>query len=99
MITFHQFPVILTYTITDYKCQSQIFALVIVDLKKPSGHAPAASPYVQLSRAKTRESLSILRPFDPAELQSALSKHVLMELHWQTEKAKETDALHMYWLI
>ena len=95
MVTFHQFPVTLAYAITDYKYQSQTFASVIVDLKKPSGHAPAASPYVQLSRAKTRETLSILRPFDPAELQSPLSKHVLMELHWQTEKAKETDALYM----
>ena len=55
-----------------------------------NGHSPASSPYVQLSRAKTLARLSILRPFDPAELRSDLSKHLLAELEWQTQKAKET---------
>ena len=67
---------------------------VIVDLKKPSGYSPASSPYVQLSRAKTLARLSILRPFDPTELQSNLSKHLLAELQWQTQNAKETEALY-----
>jgi hypothetical protein len=44
---------------------------------------------------KTRASLSILHPFDPAELRSDFSKHVLMELEWQIQKAKETEALYM----
>ena len=93
--TYFQFPVTLAYAITDYKCQGQTFTWVIVDLKKPSDHSPASSPYVQLSRAKTRASLSILRPFDPAELRSDLSKHILAELEWQTQKAKETEALYI----
>ena len=73
-----------------------MFRWVIVDLKKPNGgYSPTSSPYVQLSRAKTLASLSILRPFDPAELQSPLSKDLLAELEWQAQKAKETEALYI----
>ena len=94
--TYIQFPATLAYAITDYKCQGQTFEWVIVDLKKPTrGSSPTSSPYVQLSRAKTRACLSILRPFDPAELRSPLSKHILMELEWQTQKAKETETLYI----
>ena len=68
-MTYIQFPTTLAYAITDYKCQGQTFEWVIVDLKKLNrGSSPTFSPYVQLSRAKTRACLSILRPFDPAEL-------------------------------
>jgi hypothetical protein len=95
-MTYIQFPVTLAYAITDYKCQGQTFEWVIVDLKKPTrGSSPTSSPYVQLSRVKTRACLSILRPFDPAELQSPLSKHILQELEWQTQKAKETETLYI----
>ena len=95
-VTYFQFPVTLAYAITDYKCQGQTFTWVVVDLKKPSGgYSPTSSPYVQLSRAKTRDRLSILRPFDPAELQSPLSKDLLAELEWQAQMAKETENLYM----
>jgi len=94
-VKYFQFPVTLAYAITDYKCQGQEFTWVIVDLKKPSNPSPTSSPYVQLSRAKTLARLSILRPFDPAELRSDLSKDLLAELEWQTQKAKETEALYM----
>ena len=74
----------------------QTYRWVIVDLKKPNGgYSPTSSPYIQLSRAKTLASLSILRPFDPAELQSSLSKNLLAELEWQAQKAKETEDLYM----
>ena len=88
----------LAYAITDYKCQAKTFEWVVVDIKKPGGRgsSPAASAYVQLSRAKTRHSLSILRPFDPAELSSKLSTELLQELEWQAEKAKETEALYNF---
>ena len=94
--TYSQFPVTLAYAITDYKCQGQTFRWIVVDLKKPNGgYSPTSSPYVQLSRAKTLASLSILRPFDPAELRSPLSKDLLAELEWQAQKAKETEDLYM----
>ncbi len=94
--TYTQFPTTIAYAITDYKCQGKTFKQVIVDLKKPSGrYSPTSSPYVQLSRAKTLSSLSILRPFDPAELRTPLSKDLLMELEWQAQKAKETEDLYI----
>lgn len=94
-ITFTQFPVSLAYAITDYKCQGQTFNWVIVDLKKPAGRCPSTSPYVQLSRARTRHRLSILRPFSPDELLSPLPEELKLELKWQEEKAKETELLYM----
>src|SRR5216110_2497750 len=93
-VTFSQFPVSLAYVINDYKCQSQTFTSVIVDLKKPSGHAPAFSSYVQLSRAKTRARLSI-RPFIVDELKSDLPDELMAELEWQAQKAKKTEALYI----
>jgi hypothetical protein len=95
-VTYSQFPATLAYAITDYKCQGQIFKWVVVDLKKPrGGYSPTSSPYVQLSRAKVLASLSILRPFDPAELRTPLSKDLLAELEWQAQKAKETEGLYL----
>jgi hypothetical protein len=86
---YFQFPVTLAYAITDYKCQGQTFRWIIVYLKKPNGgYSPTSSPHVQLSRAKTVASLSILHPFDPAELWTPLSKDLLAELEWQAQKAK-----------
>ena len=56
-----QFPFTLTYAITDYKCQGLTFEWVIVDLKKPTtGFSTVCSPYVQLSRAKALDQLSIM---------------------------------------
>ena len=93
---YSQFPITLAYAITDYKCQGQTCRWVIVDLKRPrGGYSPISSPYVQLSRAKTLVSLSILRPFDPAELRTPLSKDLLAELEWQAQKAKETEDLYI----
>ena len=95
-VTYSQFPVTLAYAITDYKCQGQTFRWIVVDLKKPNrDYSSTSSPYIQLSRAKTLASLSILSPFDPAELRSPLSKDLLAELEWQAQKAKETEELYM----
>src|SRR5947207_15906585 len=68
-IKFFQFPFTLAYAITDYKCQGLTFEWVIVDLKKPTiEFSTVCSPHIQLSRAKTLEQLSIMRPFDAEEL-------------------------------
>ena len=84
--TFFQFPVTMAYTITDYKCQSLTFDQVVVDLKRPStGFAPAASAYVQLSRRRALDQLSIIRPFDPSELTTKLSRELSDELKWEEE--------------
>ena len=82
--TFYQFPVTMAYAITDYKCQSLTFEQVVVDLKHPpTGFAAAASAYVQLSRCRTIDRLSIIRPFDPSELTTNLSRELSNELKWE----------------
>jgi hypothetical protein len=95
-VTFRQFPVTLAFAITDYKCQGETyFNGMIVDIKKPSfGSSSASSPYVQLSRGQSFEHLSIMRPFNPDELRTPLSKSLSRELQWQQLKAIQT--LHLF---
>jgi hypothetical protein len=93
---FWQFPVTLAYAVTDYKCPSETFMWVIVNLKKLSGdYSPTSALYVQLYQAKTRARLSILCPFDPAELRFPVSKGLLAKLEWQARKATEIEDLYI----
>ena len=86
-----QFPFTLAYAITDYKCQGLTFEWVIVDLKKPTmGFSMVCSPYVQLSRAKALNQLSIMRPLDAEELRTPLSIALQDELKWEEEMAITT---------
>ena len=88
-----QFPFTLAYAITDYKCQGLTFEWVIVDLKKPTtGFSTVCSPYVQLSRAKALNQLSIMRPFDADELRKPLSIALQDELQWQEKMAAITQS-------
>ena len=92
-----QFPVTLAYAITDYKCQGITIktSQVIIDLARPStGKPPASSAYVQLSRVQSIQQLSILRPFDPAELRKPLHPKLLAELDWQKMRTQETISLY-----
>ena len=65
-----QFPVVLAYAITDYKCQRDTYHHgVRIDLMKPlSGGSLHASAYVQLSRVKRLNQISILRSFNSEDL-------------------------------
>jgi ATP-dependent exoDNAse (exonuclease V) alpha subunit len=65
---------------------------VIVDLKKPSGRGASAatSVYYQLSRATALNRVSIMRPFDIAELTAPLPPALVDELDWQEEMAAKT---------
>jgi hypothetical protein len=90
-----QFPVTVGYAITDFKCQGQTFDWIRVDLKKPpTGFSPAMSPYVQLSRVKRLDHLSIMRPFTKEELCSPLPDDLLKELQWEDEMARKTMAVY-----
>jgi hypothetical protein len=96
--TIFQFPAVLGYAITDFKCQSQTFSCyAIVDLKRPTGRgwSPGASPYVELSRVKSRSRLSILRPFNPRDLRSPVLKELQVELQWQEQLAERTKKLYI----
>jgi hypothetical protein len=92
-VSLLQFHAILAYSITDYKCQGHTYLYALVDLKRPErGCPPAASLYVQLSRVRTLEGLSIMRDFDASELSVPLSDALLAELDWEKEKNGETLA-------
>jgi len=88
--TMSQFPVTLAYAITDYKCQGKTFSAVVCDLKRPSGLSAPTSGYVQLSRARTLQKVSIMRPFDEEELRRPLDQDLLEELAWQERMAEHT---------
>ena len=80
--TYQQFPVTLAYAITDYKCQGETYHdSLLTDLQKPlTGTTEAVSLYVQLSRVRSLQQLSIMRDFDPAELCKPLSDDLIREL-------------------
>ena len=91
-----QFPVALAYAITDFKCQGQTFDFVLCDIEKPrAGPAPPTSPYVQLSRARSLQSVSIIRPFDLDQLSAPLPPDLLDELRWESDLAQQTRAAYM----
>ena len=67
---------ILIYIIIDYKYQGDICHYgVRLDLMKPTtGGSPYTLAYVQLSRAKCLDHVSILPPFNPDDLREPLSE-------------------------
>ena len=84
--TLYQFHVILAYIITDYKCQDLTFDQVYVDLKHSlTGFTSAASAYIQLSRCRVINQLSIVHSFDSSELTTELSKDLHDKLKWKEE--------------
>lgn len=95
-VTLLQFPVTLGYAITDYKCQGSTYKnILVLDLRKPGyGSSPAASAYVQLSRARSLDQVYILRSFDPKELTIPLSEHLAAELEW--EKAMDEKTMRVF---
>lgn len=91
-----QFPVTLAYAITDFKCQSQTYEWLRVDIKKPHvGSASVMSPYVQLSRGQSLQRLSILRPFDPDDLRAPISDELKAELKWEQEMNVLTAEIYL----
>jgi len=91
-VTLIQFSVTLRYAITDYKCQGSTYkGPLVLDLKKPdNGSSPVASPYVQLSRARSLDQIHILRPFDETKLMTLLSNDLKAELEWEKSMYEKT---------
>jgi hypothetical protein len=97
-VKYKQFAVTLVYAITDYKCQGETyFNGLLTDLKKPlTGSTQAASPYVQLSRVRSLEELSIIRDFDPEELRKPLPEDLIKELKWEEHMDEVTKEKYGY---
>ena len=95
-VQLFQFPVTLAYAITDFKCQGQTFNWVLCDIEKPrAGPSPATSAYVQLSRVRSLQCVSIMRPFNVDELSTPLPPELLEELQWEKEMARKTSAVYI----
>lgn len=61
-----QFPLTAGYAFTDYRAQGQTLGNVIVDIGKvPSAKLTPFNAYVALSRSSGRETIRLLRDFDP----------------------------------
>ena len=97
-VTLVQFPVTLGYVITDYKCQGSTYkGPLVLDLKKPNnGSSPAASAYIQLSRAQLLDQIHILRPFDEIELMTPLSDNLKAELEWEKSMYENTKKFPIF---
>ena len=51
------------------------------------------SLYVQLSRVRSLNGLSVLRPFNPEELRTPIPQHLKYELQWEEEMNEITMQL------
>jgi hypothetical protein len=61
-----QVAIVPGYAFTDYKAQGQTMGCVIVDISKPpTGMLSPFGVYVALSRSRGRETIRLLRDFDP----------------------------------
>ena len=69
------------YAFTDYKSQGQTMECVIVDISKPPmGSLSPFGAYVALSRSRGRETIRILRDFDPALLMHHPSEDLRIDM-------------------
>ena len=85
----------LFYSITDFKCQSQIYEWLKVNIKRPHiGAVSVMSPYVQLSQCQSLQHLSILRPFDSDDLRAPISEELKAELKWEKEMSELTTSIY-----
>jgi len=80
-VTRRQFPITGAYALTDYRSQGQTLKTVIVDLAKPpsGGELSLFNIYVALSRSSGRDSIRLLRDFDPAIFSKPLNSYLAIE--------------------
>jgi ATP-dependent exoDNAse (exonuclease V) alpha subunit len=72
-----QFPLVPRFCCTAHKSQGKTLNRVIVDLipqKNRVGPIEINFSYVPLSRVRTLEDLTILRPFDPSILKARINR-------------------------
>ena len=85
------------YAFTDYKSQGQTIEYVIIDIgKPPTGSLSPFSVYVALSRSRGRDTIRLLRDFDPNLFQNHPSEALredmkrLVKLNEETKKEWQT---------
>lgn len=80
-ISRRQYAMTAGYAFTDYKAQGQTIEYVIIDIgKPPTGSLSAFSVYVALSRSRGRNTIRLLRDFDPNLFQNHPSEALRLEM-------------------
>lgn len=75
-----QYPITPAYAFTDYRSQGQTIPCVIVDIATPpGGELTLFNIYVALSRSRGRQSIRILRDFDPRTLMQPIDHMLVAE--------------------
>jgi PIF1-like helicase len=96
-ITRRQYAMTAGYAFTDYKSQGQTIEYVIIDIgRPPTGSSSPFSVYVALSRSRGRDTIRLLRDFDPNLFQNHPSEALredmrrLQKLNEETKKDWQT---------
>jgi hypothetical protein len=90
----HQVPITPAWAITEYKAQGSTYDKISVDLhRKSSGasHKRYTSVYVQLSRARSLEGLSLLQNVTLGDLQGRIDPELVTENRRLAKLAYSTD--------
>ncbi len=92
-----QFPITAAYAFTDYRSQGQTIPTVIVDIKSPPGPAKLSlfNLYVALSRSSGRQTIRLLRDFDPRLFFEAHEDDLLKE----DERLEDEDRKTKQWWV
>jgi ATP-dependent exoDNAse (exonuclease V) alpha subunit len=90
-----QYEMTTGYAFTDYKSQGQTIEYVIIDIRKPpTGTLSPFSIYVALSQSRGRDTIRLLRSFDPNLFQNHPSeelRHNMRRLECLNEETKAFD--------
>jgi hypothetical protein len=77
----NQYAMTAGYAFTDYKAQGQTIENVIIDIgKPPTGSLSPFSVYVALSRSRGRDTIRLLRDFDPNLFQNHPSEALRQDM-------------------
>ena len=88
-----QFAMTAGYTFTDYKSQGQTIEYVIIDIgRPPTGSLSAFSVYVALSRSRGRDTIRLLRGFNPNLFQNHPSEALRQDMRRLEKLNEETKS-------
>ncbi|PSS32096.1 hypothetical protein PHLCEN_2v2137 [Hermanssonia centrifuga] len=91
-----QFPITSAYAFTDYRAQGQTLPYVVVDIATPpSGGLNLFNLYVALSRSTGRDSIRLLRDFDPGMFMQSHEPELALE----DERLEDLDRITKQWWI
>jgi len=80
-LTRRQYAMTAGYVLTDYKAQGQTIEYVIIDIgRPPTGSLSPFSAYVALSRSRGRDTIRLLRDFDPNLFQNHPSEALRLDM-------------------